>query len=83
MEEIRNALFVGAAGERWQMYRRDGFILNGARKDFTLVSPEEGGEAGLIIVDMRAHIGPRTLIPSLAWLTWCPRTWCGASGTSS
>jgi len=71
------AVCVLAGGERLQRYRRDGFILNGSRRDFPLASPQDGGEADLIIVavkahqlaqaikDMKAHVGPGTLVLSL------------------
>jgi 2-dehydropantoate 2-reductase len=71
------AVRILAAGHRLEKYRKEGFILNGVRKSFSLVTPEDGGEADLIIVcvktyqleqairDMRAHVGPRTLILSL------------------
>ncbi len=68
---------VLAGGERAGRYRRDGFVVNGKRLDFT-VSPVEGrGEPDLVIIACKAHhlgqvlddlknwIGPDTLILSL------------------
>ena len=66
-----------ASGLRLSRYREEGFIVNGARKSFPLVTPREGAEADLIIVavkthqldqaiqDMSSHVGPHTLILSL------------------
>jgi 2-dehydropantoate 2-reductase len=66
-----------AGGERESRYRRDGFLLNGVRRDFPLVSPADHSEPDLVIVavksyqvpqaiaDMRNHVGPGTLILSL------------------
>ena len=66
-----------ASGERLERYRREGFILNGVRRDFPLAAPQEGDEADLVIVcvktyqldqairDMSNCVGPRTLIISL------------------
>jgi 2-dehydropantoate 2-reductase len=66
-----------ASGERLERYRREGFILNGVRRDFPLAAPQEADEADLVIVcvktyqldqairDMSNHVGPRTLIISL------------------
>ena len=66
-----------AGGERAGRYRREGFLLNGVRRDFPLVSPAERSEPDLVLVavktyqleqaiaDMRRHVGPRTLILSL------------------
>jgi 2-dehydropantoate 2-reductase len=71
------AVSVLAAAGRRERYVREGFILNGVRRDFPLVSPGEAGEAQLIIVavknyqledairDMASLVGPRTLILSL------------------
>jgi len=68
------AVSVLAAAERLERYRSQGFLLNGARRDFRLVSPEEPGHAELVVVavknhqlpqairDMGGHVGPRTLI---------------------
>jgi 2-dehydropantoate 2-reductase len=68
---------VLADASRRERYRRDGFILNGRRFDFTLVAPEERSEPDLIIVavknaqlpvaidQMARHVGPDTLILSL------------------
>jgi 2-dehydropantoate 2-reductase len=66
-----------AGGERLERYRRDGFILNGIRRDFPLAPVGEREDAPLIIVavksyhlaqaitDMRSRVGPHTLILSL------------------
>ena len=66
-----------AGGERESCYRRDGFLLNGVRRDFPLVSPGDHSAPDLVIVavksyqlpqaisDMRNHVGPGTLILSL------------------
>jgi 2-dehydropantoate 2-reductase len=66
-----------AGGERESRYRRDGFLLNGVRRDFPIVSPSDSSEPDLVIVavksyqlpqaiaDMKNHVGPDTLILSL------------------
>ena len=71
------AVRILASGERLERYRKEGFILNGVRESFSLVTPQEGGKADLVIVcvktyqldqavrDMSAQVGPRTLILSL------------------
>jgi 2-dehydropantoate 2-reductase len=71
------AVQVLAGGERLERCRRDGFVLNGVRRDFTLAPVDEHEAADLIIVavksyhlaqaidDMRSRVGPRTLILSL------------------
>ncbi len=71
------AVSVLAGGERAGRYRREGFLLNGVRKDFPLVAPEDRSEPDLVIVavkthqldraigDMAHHVGPGTLILSL------------------
>jgi 2-dehydropantoate 2-reductase len=76
-ERAPGAVSVLAGGERAQRYRRDGFLLNGVRRDFPIVSPEEHGEPDLVLVavktyqleqaitDLGRHVGPRTLILSL------------------
>ena len=68
------AVAVLAGRERLERYRSQGFLLNGTRRDFRLVSPEEPGRAQLVIVavknhqlphairDMGGHVGPETLI---------------------
>ncbi len=72
-----SAVSVLAGAERMRRYRQEGFILNGERRDFALVSPSDRSEPDLIIVavkthqlpraieDMRRHVGPSTLILSL------------------
>ena len=72
-----SAVSILAGGERASRYRRDGFLLNGVRRDFPLVSPAEASEPDLVIVavksyqlpravsDMKNHVGPGTLILSL------------------
>ena len=72
-----SAVSVLAGEDRMRRYRREGFILNGERKDFALVSPSDRSEPDLIILavkchqlpraieDMRGHVGPSTLILSL------------------
>jgi 2-dehydropantoate 2-reductase len=76
-EKAPGAVSVLAAGERARRYRKEGFLLNGARRDFPLVSPEDRSEPDLVIVavkthqldraiiDMGNHVGPKTLILSL------------------
>ncbi len=71
------AVRVLASGARLSRYQKEGFLVNGERRDFPLVTPQEGAEADLIIVavkthqldqairDMSSHVGPRTLILSL------------------
>ena len=68
---------VLAEGERLERYRAEGFIVNGIRHDFPLISPSEKGDFDLIIVavkshhldaaikQMRLHVSPRTIILSL------------------
>jgi 2-dehydropantoate 2-reductase len=68
------AVAVLAGGERLERCRGQGFLLNGTRRDFRLVSPEEPGHAELVIVavknhqlpqairDMGGHVSPQTLI---------------------
>jgi 2-dehydropantoate 2-reductase len=76
-ERDPGAVRVLADGERLERYRRDGFILNGVRRRFALVSPRQPEEADLVIVavkahhlsqaiqDMHAHVGTGTLILSI------------------
>ncbi len=66
-----------AGAERADRYRREGFLLNGVRRDFPLVSPADSSEPDLVVVavkcyqlpqaisDMRNHVGRGTLILSL------------------
>lgn len=67
-----------AGGERALRYKRDGFIINGKRYDFTYVDPKEKcTPADLVIVsvksnqldqaieDIKNHIGENTIILSL------------------
>jgi 2-dehydropantoate 2-reductase len=68
---------VLAGGERAERCRRDGFLLNGVRRDFPVVSPADSSRPDLVIVavksyqlqqavaDMKKHVGPDTLILSL------------------
>ncbi|MHC6180317.1 ketopantoate reductase family protein [Clostridium sp. JNZ X4-2] len=71
-------LKVIAGGERAERYKKNGFIINGKRYDFTYVDPEEKTEpADLIIVsvksyqlcqaveDMKNQVGKDTIIISL------------------
>ena len=72
-----SAVSILAGGERLRRYRREGFLLNGARRDFALVSSADRSEPDLVIVavksyqlpvaieDMRNHVGPSTLVLSL------------------
>jgi 2-dehydropantoate 2-reductase len=72
-----DAVRILASGERLERYRRDGFVLNGARRSFALATPGEPDSAELVIVavkthqldqairDMRSHVGAGTLILSL------------------
>jgi 2-dehydropantoate 2-reductase len=72
-----SAVRILASGHRMQRYREEGFVLNGMRRDFALVSTEERSEPDLVIVavkcyqlhqaidDMKGHLGPATLILSL------------------
>jgi 2-dehydropantoate 2-reductase len=71
------AVSLLAAGNRLQRYRSGGFLLNGVRHDFSLVTPDQRSEPDLIIIavknyhlpqtlhEMRSHVGSRTLIISL------------------
>jgi 2-dehydropantoate 2-reductase len=71
------AVSILADEERMTRYRRDGFLLNGVRKDFALVPVEGKSQPDLVIVavktyqlpqairDMAQHVGPSTLILSL------------------
>ncbi len=68
------AVSVLASGERLERYRRQGFLLNGTRRELRLVTPQEPEPAELVIMavknhqlpeairDMRGHVGPDTLI---------------------
>ncbi|MFL0196836.1 ketopantoate reductase family protein [Clostridium sp. WILCCON 0269] len=69
---------VIAGGQRAERYKKDGFVINGKRYDFTYVSPQEKCEpADLIIVSVKAnqlnqalmdiknHVGKNTIILSL------------------
>lgn len=71
-------LKVIAGGERAERYKKDGFIINGKKYDFTYIDPEEKCDpADLIIVsvkanqlnqaikDMKNHLGENTIILSL------------------
>jgi 2-dehydropantoate 2-reductase len=72
-----SAVSILAGGERLRRYRREGFLLNGTRRDFALVSSADRSEPDLVIVavksyqlpaaieDMRNHVGPATLVLSL------------------
>jgi 2-dehydropantoate 2-reductase len=72
-----SAVSILADGPRMRRYREEGFLLNGTRRDFALVSTAERSEPDLVIVavkcyqlpraieDMRNHVGPSTLILSL------------------
>ncbi|HUW39702.1 MAG TPA: ketopantoate reductase family protein [Rectinemataceae bacterium] len=74
---LPGSVSVLADAARQERYRREGFILNGRRFDFRLVSPEERSEPDLILVavknaqlpgaitQMTRHVGPDTLILSL------------------
>ncbi len=76
-ERLPNAVRVLADGERLSRYRGQGFIVNGKRYDFPVVTPAGAGKADLIIVgvknhhvpqavsDMKNAVGPETLILSL------------------
>lgn len=71
------AVQVLAGDERLERYRRDGFVLNGAPRRFTLAPVGGTGQADLVIVavksyhlaqavaDMRSRVGPGTLILSV------------------
>jgi 2-dehydropantoate 2-reductase len=77
-KKIPDAVSVLADGERLERYRAEGFVVNGKRHDFPLVSPDKAERADLIIVavknyqlaravkDMEKAVGPDTLI--LSWL---------------
>lgn len=71
-------LKVIAGGERAERYKKNGFIINGKRYDFTYIDPEEKTEpADLVIVsvkanqlyqaieDMKNQVGENTIIISL------------------
>jgi 2-dehydropantoate 2-reductase len=76
-EREPTAVTVLAGAERLQRYAREGFILNGVRRDFRLVSPSDRSVPDLAVVavkthqlsaaieDMLNHVGPGTLILSL------------------
>ncbi len=76
-EHFPNAVSVLADGERLERYRADGFIVNGKRHDFSLVTPARLKHADLIVVgvknyqlaqaisDMKNAVRPDTLILSL------------------
>jgi 2-dehydropantoate 2-reductase len=76
-ERDESAVRILAGDERMRRYQREGFLLNGARRDFPLVSPTARSEPDLVIVavksyqlpraieDMRNHVGPSTLVLSL------------------
>jgi 2-dehydropantoate 2-reductase len=76
-EHAPSAVSVLAGGERARRYRQDGFLLNGVRRDFPLISPQEASEPDLVLVavktyqleqaiaDLKGHVGPRTLLLSL------------------
>jgi 2-dehydropantoate 2-reductase len=76
-ERDPTAVRVLAGGERLRRYRQEGFVLNGRRRDFALLSPQEHSRPDLVIVavktyqlgqaieDLRNHVGPQTLILSL------------------
>ncbi len=76
-ERRADAVRVLAGGERLPRYRAEGFVVNGRRLDFTLVTPENPGMADLIVVGVKNHhlgqaiadmgkaVGPDTLILSL------------------
>jgi 2-dehydropantoate 2-reductase len=71
------AVRVLASTDRLKRYRSEGFVINGRRREFTLVTPEQAAPADLVIVavknhhlpcaikDMSRHVGPSTLILSL------------------
>ena len=68
---------VLAGGERLERYRKDGFLINGARFDFPLAPVHEPTNPDLVIIackahqldavikDLARHVGPDTLILSL------------------
>jgi len=76
-ERAPDAVSVLAGEERARRYRQAGFLINGTRRDFPLVSPRDSSEPDLVIVavktyqldqaviDMRNHVGPGTLVLSL------------------
>jgi 2-dehydropantoate 2-reductase len=76
-ERDPSAVRVLAAADRLQRYRANGFVVNGRRRQFPLVSPESAAPVDLILVavknhnmqsaieDMRGFVGPSTLILSL------------------
>jgi 2-dehydropantoate 2-reductase len=76
-ERLPDAVSVLADGERLERYRSDGFIVNGKRHDFRLVTPGGAENADLIVVAVKTHqlsralkdmekaVGPETLIVSL------------------
>ena len=74
---LPGSVSVLADASRQERYRRSGFVLNGRRFDFRLVSPEERSEPDLILVavknaqlpaaiaGMGRHVGPGSLVLSL------------------
>lgn len=71
------AVSVLAGGERLERYRKDGFVINGKRVDFTLAEVGTRTNPDLVIIacknhhleqvlaELDGHIGPDTLILSL------------------
>ena len=77
-DHIGNDLRIIASGERYDRYKKDGFIINGKTYNFNYVKPEETVEkADLILIavkyhhldqvnkDIQKHVGENTIILSL------------------
>lgn len=73
-----NIIKIVAGGERGLRYKKNGFVINGKKYDFTYVNPEEKcSPADLVIIsvkstqlaqalcDIKNHIGKNTIIISL------------------
>lgn len=77
-DHIGNDLRIIASGERYDRYKKDGFIINGKTYNFNYVKPEETVEkADLLLIavkyhhldqvnkDIQKHVGENTIILSL------------------
>lgn len=76
-ERLPGAVSLLAGGERLERYRREGFVVNGEPRRFTLTDAAGGSKPDLVIVackahhlnrviaDLSSHIGPETLMLSL------------------
>ena len=53
--KLSSAVTILAGGERAERYLREGFVLNGARRDFALVSPADRSAPDLVIVAVKTY----------------------------